>query len=122
MLLNLLIINLIALASCQSCGKTSPLVGKSGTFSQTQDGLSGSITIIDDCSFSAKLTINAGVPKIYFWGSSTKPDGSGARVSDIQLSVNGYQNSDITITLKSGTSWSNLKYLASATLTLVHLV
>lgn len=51
----------------QACTSNSGLVGRSGTFTRTKDGLVGGITVLDDCSFSAQISIMAGVPAIYWY-------------------------------------------------------
>jgi hypothetical protein len=91
------------------CASNSPLVGQTGAFTRQMDRLVGSITIVNDCTFTARISIAAGVPAIYWWGSTGAPDATGSRISEVQISENGLQNAVLTVTLNAGVTWASLQ-------------
>ncbi|KAJ3122596.1 hypothetical protein HK098_002732 [Nowakowskiella sp. JEL0407] len=103
---------LISVAAAQ-CGKTHPYVGFSGRLTTNADGLGGLVTIIDDCTFSvSELNLNPGVPKVFWWGAPDVSVSSGFRISNQQLSSQGYTGASITFTLIGGQTWSNIPVIS----------
>ncbi|KAJ3025634.1 UNVERIFIED_CONTAM: hypothetical protein HDU68_006918 [Siphonaria sp. JEL0065] len=94
------------------------LAGKTGQLSMTADGLIGTITILNDCSFRVSAyTVEPGGPAFYWWGSTATDlagvqkgsKGGGKRIVDQQISQKGF--SKIQQDYVVGAALSSLNYL-----------
>lgn len=108
--------NLAVIAACLTttwaqCASTNSRVGFGGTFELTKDELEGTITIDDDCTFTARISVQRGVPDIFFWGNNGPPNRDGFRLSNTQISRDGLQNAVLTIKLLDGITWDSITNL-----------
>jgi hypothetical protein len=73
--------SLLPFSTIAQCASTASQVGQSGVFTRNIDGLVGSITIVDDCSFTAQISIAAGVPAIYWYPLYPLTSSGGGRLA-----------------------------------------
>lgn len=100
------------------CGDDHAKVGYSGSFSTLFYNVSGTATIIDNCTIRItgfNYEANAAVPGPYFYGSTSDqyPASSSFTIGDILRSNNvPYVNQDITLKLPNNVTLDDIDYLS----------
>ncbi len=92
------------------CEKTHSKVGYSGSFSTLSHNVSGTATIIDNCTIEiTNFTYDGGGPKVYFYGGIDHDyAASSAFLMGPQLQGTVYENDTLTITLPNGKTLDDL--------------
>jgi len=81
------------------CGSSSSKVGYSGSFQTLAHNVSGTATILDDCSFSiSNFNYDGGGPAVYFYGAQGN-DFSGASAFSMGSLLTGQVFNDATLTV-----------------------
>ena len=96
------------------CAKTHRKIGHSGSFSTLAHNVSGTATIIDNCTIEiTNFTYDGGGPKVYFYGAIDHNYSSDAAFqlgSELQGKI--YENESLTITLPNGKTLDDLTGLS----------
>ncbi|KAL4431620.1 hypothetical protein ABPG77_001462 [Micractinium sp. CCAP 211/92] len=98
-----------------ACGKTSLFVGFSGELEEGQDGVSGRVSILDDCTFLVEdFSFDGAAPAVHFWGAPSLDNQGirqiGRRLSPLHLD-RAYVNETFSVKLDPGLSWDMFPYL-----------
>lgn len=98
-----------------ACGNSSLYVGFTGELEGGQDGVAGSLRIVDDCTLLLEdFSFDGAAPAVHIWGApsldSRDIQEQGRRISPLHLD-RAYSNETFTVRLEPGLSWDMFPYL-----------
>ncbi|EFN50780.1 hypothetical protein CHLNCDRAFT_142500 [Chlorella variabilis] len=98
------------------CTSNSPYVGFEGQLTEFEHDVSGTVRIVDDCTFEVSgFTYDGQGPDVYWWGgpSTDYSDirSEGFRIVPEQV-TRGYDGETVTFTLESGLTWDDVPVIS----------